>query len=112
MLNNIQKKFFLILGIYGLITLCSLYFTSFSNLVINGMNLLLLEVEYILNEILDFFPFLAKFNHVLVMILTPVLIVTLPTAVYWYFKKQMPEYLIQIIWGLWTLTVMTYLLNY
>jgi hypothetical protein len=56
-------------------------------------------------------PLASHLRHILALALTPIVIVAIPTAVYWYIKKKPPTYLIQIIWVLWIIAALSQLLG-
>lgn len=109
--KNQYNKYYLIFGIYAFITLCAIYFSTFTKILIAWVHQLDLLVDYALSSVLNSGPVAFHLRHILALALTPILLVTIPTAIYWGIKKTLPPYLIQIIWVLWIITMLSHLLS-
>lgn len=105
------SKYYLIFGVYCFITLCAIYFSSFTKTIVGWVHQVDLTVEYALSAVLNSGPVAFHLRHILALALTPILLVAIPTALYWGIKKEMPPYLIQIIWVLWIIAALPRLLS-
>lgn len=104
-------QYYLIFGVYCLITLSAIYFSSFTKHIAGWIVQVDLMLDRMLGVVLNSSDLGIHLRHILSLALTPILIVALPTAVYWFFKKKMPAYLIQGIWVLWIIVAMSRLLS-
>ena len=106
-----HRQYYLIFSVYCLITLCAIYFSSFTKLIAGWILQVDLAIDQTLSAVLNSSDLGIHLRHILSLALTPILIVALPTAIYWFFKKKMPAYLIQTIWVLWIIVAMSRLLS-
>ena len=104
-------QYYIIYGLYCFFTLCAIYFSSFTKTIAGWVSQIDLTLDYALSEVLNSGPVALHLRHILALALTPIVIVAIPTAVYWGIKKKMPSYLIQSIWVIWIIAALSRLLS-
>lgn len=111
MMKKGNSKYYLIFGTYCLLTICAIYFSTETKTIAGWVVRVDVGLEYLLAEIMNTSALGIHLRHILTLALTPLVIVAIPVGIYWLIKKQLPSYLIQIIWVLWIITALSRLLS-
>ncbi len=106
-----SNKAYCFYGAYGLITACAIFFASYTR----ELARLIVQINLYLNQGLDL-VFSASalgvnLRQIAALALTPILIVALPTGLYYLIKRKMPPYLVQIVWVFWIIAALSRLLS-
>lgn len=104
-------QYYWMAGIYSLITICAIYFSTITTTIATWVANVDGFLDSILIEIMNSSSLGIHLRHILTLALTPLVIVAIPVGIYWLIKKQLPPYLIQIIWVLWIITALSRLLS-
>lgn len=105
------KKAYVIYITYALLTACAIFFAAFTRELTTCISWVNLGMEDILGSIMNTTAVGIYLKRILALALTPIVIVAIPTGVYWGFKREMPPYVIQIVWVLWIIAAMSHLLS-
>jgi hypothetical protein len=105
------RKYYLIFGVYGLLTLCVIYFSAFIRNIAFWILQLDRSIDTFLAPVLNTSAWGIHLRHILALVLTPLVIVAIPTGIYWLMKKKLPPYLVQAIWVLWIIAALSRLLS-
>lgn len=111
MKHSKYSQYYLVFGLYCLFTLCVIYFATVTKKIIGWILQIYLTIDSILAAVLNSSALGIHLRHILSLAITPILIVAIPTLIYWLIKKKMPDYLVQIIWALWIITALSRLLS-
>lgn len=109
--KNNHRQYYLIYALYAFVTLCAVYFSAFTKKIVNGIFQIHLYLDQGMQTFMYSGPIAVHLRQILALALTPIIIVAIPTAIYWGLKKNLPPYLIQIIWVLWIIVALRYLLS-
>lgn len=116
-LNKLKKsikkndKTYFAYGCYIVLTGFAIFYAPYTRLLAGWVLWVDLSVEQIMGLILRGSALIVHLNCIIALVLTPILIVAIPAAIYRFVKHGMPPYLIQTIWVLWMIATVSRLLS-
>ena len=111
--KNLKKnsKRYLAYIAYIAFTGCAIFFAPYTKILIGWLLWVDLAIEQVLGGIITGSTLSFHVNFILALVLTPILIVAIPTGVYRVMKHKMPPYLIPSIWVIWLIVTISRLLS-
>ena len=106
-----NTKYYLILAVYGLFTISVIYFSNITKNLASWITRIDTGLDSLFAEVMNSSSLGIQLRHILSLALTPIVIVAIPAGIYWFRKKKLHPYLIQIIWVLWMVTALSRLLT-
>lgn len=98
--------------IYFVLSLLVVFFAPYAKILLLYINLLYARLLQLLQPMFGSTVIGEAFRDMIALILTPLLLATIPALFYWLIKRKKIPYLIELIWLFWlVLALSSYLIH-